>query len=144
MINLEDNNEDLLRDLVKKADLESPSMDFTQNVMMDIKGLSTSASSTSNIAGIGSLWIWVSLAFLAAFAYLVYYFMGNSPTWLVEKYNPVILPVVERIFESFKGFFQTFKVSSFTLVIFGAVVILFIADGVLRKLQIRKNIYFSF
>lgn len=144
MIDFDEQTDDLLRDFVKKSGLESPSKDFTRNVMKEVKNLSTNTANASIPSGLGTLWIWVSVAFLAAIAYLVYYFTGNDSIWLIDKFNPLILPVVERIFGSLKGLFQSFQVSSFTLIIFGAVVILFIVDGVLRKLQIRKNIYFSF
>ncbi|MEZ5198213.1 MAG: hypothetical protein R2764_18035 [Bacteroidales bacterium] len=144
MIDFDEQTDDLIGGLVKKSDLESPSKDFTMNAMREVKYLSTNATNATVNSGLGSLWIWVSLAFLAAIAYLVYYFTGNDSIWIIEKFNPLILPVVERIFGSLKGLFQSFQVSSFTLIIFGVVGILFLADGIVRKLQIRKNIYFSF
>ncbi|OQX73651.1 MAG: hypothetical protein B6D61_12285 [Bacteroidetes bacterium 4484_249] len=141
----EDNiNDDFLKRLVRKADIEKPSIDFTQNVMKEIEVLSQKETISTSIINHLNMWYFIAASGLFALGYLTYYFINSGKSFISQNYDPVIIPVFENILLSFKGLFQSFQISSFTLVIIGAVVFLFVLDRLLRKFQVGKYFYFSF
>ncbi|MCD4681980.1 MAG: hypothetical protein K8R86_01745 [Bacteroidales bacterium] len=144
MINNKNNNDDFLKDIIQKSDIESPSVNFTDNVMNQIQMQEQTVSQLSGkTAGIKNYFFLIA-AGLAAVMYAVYYFISNDISLLPNDFDPILIPVFGKILTSMKELFQSIQISSFTLVIIVAVVGLFIIDRLLRKFQTGKQSYFSF
>ena len=135
MINNKNNNDDFLKDIIQKSDIESPSVNFTDNVMNQIQMQEQTVSQLSGkTAGIKNYFFLIA-AGLAAVMYAVYYFISNDISLLPNDFDPILIPVFGKILTSMKELFQSIQISSFTLVIIVAVVGLFIIDRLLRKFQ---------
>ena len=144
MKNNYNNSDDFLKGLVQKSDIEKPSNNFTQNVMKKIKGLSSKETISASLINHINKWYFIAASGLFALGYLTYYFINSGKSFITQNFDPLIIPVFEKIFSSFKSLFQSFQISSFTLVIIGAVVFLFLIDRLLRKFQAGRYFYFSF
>ncbi len=144
MINGKDKSDNYLRNLVKKADIESPTPNFTDNVMNKILSQEQLESQpTLKIFGIGNYYYLIVVG-LGGIAYAIYYLVSHKISILPESFDPILVPVFGKIFNSVKDLFQSIQISSFTVVIIAAVVGLFIIDRLLRKFQTGKQSYFSF
>ena len=144
MINGKDKSDNYLKNLIKKADIESPSPNFTDNVMNQIQAEQQHVTQTiGKTAGINNYYF-LFAAGLAAVAYAVYYFISNGITLFPGDFDPILVPVFGKILSSMKEMFQSIQVSSFTVVIIVAVIGLFIIDRLLRKFQTGRQTYFSF
>jgi hypothetical protein len=144
MINNKNNTDDFLKDFIQKADLESPSADFTKIVMQKINAAAPEPSfyqqAFQHIKG----WYFLALIGVGALVYTIYYFLNRDPKLLAQDFDPIVLPIFKRIFQSFSGLFHSMQVSSFTVVIILAIVGLFIVDRLISKLKTGRQIYFSF
>lgn len=144
MINNKDKSDNFLRNLIKKAGIESPSPNFTDNVMNQIHAQQQPVEQLSGkTAGIKSYYFLIA-AGLAAVIYAVYYFISNDISLFPGEFDPILIPVFGKILASMKEMFQSIQVSSFTVVIIIAVIGLFIIDRLLRRFQTGKQSYFSF
>ncbi len=144
MINNKNNNDDFLKDMIQKSGIESPSANFTDNVMNQIQMQDQTVSQLSEkTAGIKNYFFLIA-AGLAAVMYAVYYFISNDISLFSGDFDPILIPVFGKILISMKELFQSIQISSFTLVIIVAVIGLFIIDRLLRMFQTGKQSYFSF
>jgi hypothetical protein len=144
MINNKDKSDNFLKNLIKKVGIESPSPDFTDNVLNQIQAQQQSAAQLSGrMAGIKNYYFLIA-AGLAAVIYAVYYFISNDISLFPGEFDPILIPVFGKILASMEDMFQSIQVSSFTVVIIVAVIGLFIIDRLLRRFQAGKQTYFSF
>jgi hypothetical protein len=144
MINGKDKADNYLKNLVQKADLESPSPNFTDNVMHQIQAEHQLSAQITD----GSAWFknyfFLIIAGVAAVSYAIYYMVSNDISIFPGDFDPILVPVFGKILVSLKEMFQSVQVSSFTVVIIVAVLGLFIIDRLLRRFQAGRQTYFSF
>ncbi len=140
MINGKDKSDSYLINLIKKAGPESPSPDFTDNVMNKIQVQQQTAGKATGIKN----YYFLIAAGLAAVIYTVYFFINNDISVFPGEFDPILLPVFGKILISIKEIFQSIRISSFTVVIIIAVIGLFIIDRLLKRFQAGKQTYFSF
>jgi len=144
MINGKDKSENYLKNLVKKADIESPTPNFTDNVMNQIIAQEQLESQPSGKTFGLNNYYYLVIGGLIGVGYAIYYLISHNISILPESFDPILIPVFGKILNSMKDLFQSLQVSSFTVVIIVAVVGLFIIDRLLRRFQTGKQSYFSF
>jgi hypothetical protein len=144
MINHKNNTDDFLKDFLQKADIESPSADFTKIVMRKINDVSPEPSFYQQIILKIKGWYFLALIGGGALVYTMYYFFNRDSKLLARDFDPVVFPIFKRIVQSFSGLFQSMQISSFTVVIILAIVGLFLVDRLISKFKTGKQIYFSF
>lgn len=144
MINGKDKSDNYLKTLVQKADIESPSPNFTDNVMNQIQAEQQPATQLSGNSAWFKNYFFLIVAGVAAVGYAIYYMVSHDISVFPGDFDPIIVPVFGKILLSLKEMFQSVQVSSFTVVIIVAVFGLFIIDRLLRKFQAGKQTYFSF
>jgi len=144
MINHKNNTDDFLKDFIQKADLESPSPNFTKKVMQKINTELPKLSIVQKVIQHIKGWYFLALTGAGALVYTIYYFLNQDSKLLAQDFDPIILPIFKRIFQSFSGIFQSMEISSFTVVIILAIVGLFLLDRLISKLKAGRQIYFSF
>lgn len=143
MINHKNNTDDFLKDFIQKADIESPSPDFTKIVMQKINEVAPQPSFNQQAVQKIKGWYFLALTGAGALVYTIYYFFNQDSKLLAQDFDPIILPIFKRIFQSFSGLFQSMQISSFTVVIILAIVGLFIVDRLISRLKTGRQIYFS-
>jgi len=144
MINGKDKSENYLKNLVKKADIESPSPGFTDGIMNQIQAQEQDVPQASHkTAGIKNYYFLIA-AGLVGVGYAIYYLISHNISILPENLDPILLPVFGKILTSITNLFQSIQISSFTVVIIVAVIGLFIIDRLLRRFQAGKQSYYSF
>jgi hypothetical protein len=143
MINGKDKSENYLKNLVKKADIESPTPNFTDHVMNQILAQEQMEAEPSRKTFEIKNYYFPIVAGLGGIAYAIYYMVSHNISILSESFNPILIPIFSKIFNSIKDIFQSIQISSFTIIIIVAVVGLFIIDRLLRRFQ-GKQSYFSF
>lgn len=144
MINGKDKSENYLKNLVKKADIESPAPSFTDNVMDQIIAQEQLKSQPSGKTFGLNNYYYLIIGGLIGVGYAIYYMVSHNISILPNSFDPILIPVFGKIFNSIKDLFQSLEISSFTVVIIVAVVGLFIIDRLLRRFQTGKQSYFSF
>lgn len=144
MINGKDKSDNYLKTLVQKADIESPSPNFTDNVMNQIQAEQQPATQLSGNSAWFKNYFFLMIAGIAAVSYAIYYMVSHDISVFPGDFDPILVPVFGKILLSLKVMFQSVQVSSFTVVIIVAVFGLFIIDRLLRKFQAGKQTYFSF
>jgi hypothetical protein len=144
MINNKNNTDDFLKDFLQKADTESPSADFTEIVMQKINEASPQLSLYQLLLQKIKGWYFLAIVGAGALVYTILYFLKRDSQLLSEDFNPLILPIFKRIFQSFYGLFHSMQISSFTIVIILAIVGLFLVDRLISKLRTGRQIYLSF
>ena len=144
MINGKDKSDNYLKNLVKKADLESPPPNFTDKVMHQIQVQHQSVTQPSFKSTWFKDYFFLIIAGLAAVGYAIYYLVVNDISIFPGEFDPVLLPVFGKILLSLKEMFQAVQISSFTVVIIVAVIGLFIIDRLLKRFQAGRQTYFSF
>jgi len=144
MINGKDKSDNYLKSLVQKADIESPSPSFTDNVMHQIQAEQQPDTQLSGSSAWFKNYFFLIIAGVAVVGYAIYYMVNNNISIFPGDFDPILIPVFGKILLSLKEMFQSVQVSSFTVVIIVAVFGLFIIDRLLRKFQAGKQTYFSF
>ena len=144
MINHKNNTDDFLKDFIQKAELESPSPDFTRNYMKNIHEPAPEPSLYQELLRYIKGWYFLALTGAGALVYTIYYFLNQDSKLLTQDFDPIIFPIFKRIFQSFTGLFQSMQISSFTVVIILAIVGLFLIDRLISKFKTGRQIYFSF
>lgn len=144
MINYNDNTDKFLKDFIQKAEKESPSADFTKNVMHKISESISEPSYIRQILQKINGWYFLLLSGSGATLYVFYYFFLTDTKLFSEKFDPIVLPIFKKLFLSFTGFFNSMQISSFTVVIILAIVGLFLVDRLISKIKTGRQIYFAF
>ena len=144
MINGKDKSDNYLKTIVQKADIESPSPNFTDNVMNQIWAEQQPATRLAGNSAWFKNYFFLIVAGVAAVGYAFYYMVSHDISILPGDFDPILIPVFGKILLSLKVMFQSVQVSSFTVVIIVAVFGLFIIDRLLRKFQAGKQTYLSF
>jgi len=144
MINHKNRTDDFLKEFLQKADIESPSADFTKNVMHRINKVSPEPSFVQQLNQKIKGWYFLAVIGAGALIYTFYYFLNRDTGLLSEDFDPLIFPIFKRIIQSFSGLFQSMQISSFTIVIILAILGLFIVDRLISKLKTGRQVYFSF
>lgn len=130
-----------IRAVFQKSGLETPSAEFTSEVMQKIGELDpeieSSAESTSRN------WIWgIAIAAMAFIGLAIaYYFNVNI---LPEGFKDMVTPIFGGLIGSFKGIFNGISVSSTTVVIILGFLVLLGIERLLNKFNITRNFYLSF
>ncbi len=143
MINHKNNTDDFLKDFLQKADIESPSADFTKIVMHKVNAVAVQPSFYQQLLQKIKGWYLLALAGTGAVIYAIRYLLQSDSKLLSEDFNPLILPVFKKMFLSFSGLFQSMQVSSFTIVIIAAIVGLVLIDRLISKIKAGRQIYLS-
>jgi len=144
MINGKDKSDNYLKTIIQKADIESPSPNFTDNVMNQIRAEQQPATQLAGNSAWFKNYFFLIVAGVAAVGYAFYYMVSHDISILSGDFDPILIPVFGKILLSLKVMFQSVQVSSFTVVIIIAVFGLFIIDRLLRRFQAGKQTYFSF
>ncbi len=143
-MNKEQNNyESNFRELFQRTGLEKPSDGFTGNVLQKIEQLQTQEEKILEEKDIWSRWILIALTavILTTGGFILYYY---NISLIPDNLEPSILPVFNKIKETFSSIFQSVEISSITIVIFSGFIALVALERILNKLKITRNIYFSF
>jgi len=143
MINHKNSSDDFLKDFLQKADIESPSGDFTRLVMQKINESAQEPSLYQQIILKIKGWYFLAIIGAGALAYTMFYFFNRDSKLLARDFDPIVFPIFKRIVQSLSGLFQSMEISSFTLVIILAIAGLFIVDRLISKLKTGRQIYFS-
>jgi len=142
MINHKNSSGDFLKNFLQKADIESPSGDFTRLVMKKVNESVQEPSFYQQVVLKIKGWYFLAIIGFGALAYTMYYFFNQESKLFSQDFDPII-PIFKRIFQSFSGLFQSMEISSFTVVIFLAIAGLFLVDRLISKLKTGRQIYFS-
>jgi hypothetical protein len=142
MINHKNNTDDFLKDFIQKAENESPSANFTKNVMHKISEAGTEPSFISQILPKIKGWYFLILAGSAVTIYTLYYFLRIDAKFFLKDFDPIVYPVFKKVLQSFAGLFNSMQISSFTIVIILAIIGLFLVDRIINKIKTGKQIYF--
>ncbi len=137
-----DKSDQFLKDLVQKTDLEKPSLNFTQHVMKAVEPLTIkNEESVFALSVLAKRWYLAGIAGIVAIVSVAFYLVSNHIRILSDEYDPLIFPVFKKVFSSFRDLFHTFQVSSFTLIIIGAILLLILIDLLLRKIQANRQTF---
>jgi hypothetical protein len=142
MINHKDNTDEFLKNFLQKAERESPSSDFTKNVMHTISESGTEPSFIRQILQKVIGWYFLVLAGTGATFYIFYYFFLSDTKFFPESFDPIVYPIFKKILQSFSGLFNSIQISSFTVVIILAIIGLFLVDRIINKIKTGRQIYF--
>jgi hypothetical protein len=129
-----------LKYLIRKAGLINPSPDFTQRVMEKIHQMPVEKIQPDFKADWIKDWVFFSsLGVAGALATAWYFFSYNSSLLFVWPKNEY-WPLFQKITDNLSSIFSSFRVSSITVAVIGAILLIFIADIVIKKVQSdRKN-----
>jgi predicted neutral ceramidase superfamily lipid hydrolase len=144
MINHKNNTDDFFKDFIQKAEIESPSADFTSRVMQKINEVAPEPSLSSKLIKHIKSWYFIAMAFIFGIAYTLYYFTDGKWELVATDFDPVIFPIFKKIFVSLTGLFHSIQISSFTIVVILSIAALFIIDRLLNKFRTGRQTYFSF
>jgi hypothetical protein len=142
MINHKNNTDDFLKNFIQKAENESPSADFTKNVMHKISEVVQEPSLIQQILQNIKSWYFLILAGTGATIYTLNYFFRSDAKIFLKEFDPIVFPIFKRILQSFAGLFNSMQISSFTIVIILAIIGLFLVDRILNKVKSGRQIYF--
>jgi hypothetical protein len=134
-----DNIEHRLKELFTKHGKLNPHDGFTDRVMGKINDLPIPAVSSSFAKEGKSNWIILTSVSVIALIALIYYFSMTGVSFFSVEFKPVLLPVFEKLFTSFKGLLGSFKISSVTIIIILSIISVFAADQLIRRFQSHKN-----
>ena len=143
MMNNKDNPDQFLKELVQKTEVEKTSQNFTQNVMREVKILASmnNEKSSFSFSDLVNKWYLAGTAGVFAIAYLIYFIISNNIKIISKEYDPMIIPVFKKIFSTFRDLFHSFQISSFTIMIIGAILLLFLIDRLLKKFLADKHTF---
>ena len=143
MINHKNNSDDFLKDLLQKADTESPSGDFTRLVMQKVNESVQEPTFYQQVVLKIKGWYFLAIIGFGALAYTMYYFFNTDSELITQDFDPIFFPIFKSIVQSLSGLFESMEISSFTVVIFLAIAGLFLVDRLISKLKTGRQIYFS-
>ena len=130
-----------LKYLMRKAGLINPSPDFTHRVMEKIHQMPVEKIQP----GLKADWIkdWVSFSSLgfAGVLAMAWYFISYNNNLLFVWPKNEYWPLFENITDSLFAIFSSFRVSSITVAVIGAILLVFIADIVIKKVQTDRRNY---
>lgn len=130
------------RKLITESDMESPSNEFTANVMGRIEKLNAAAETSTEDSQL-SRWYWsIGITLLVVLGFSIMYIFDVN--FLPKEIKPILSPVFAGVFNSFKDIFASVEVSSTTIVIILGFILLVVLERVLNKLKLTKNFYLSF
>jgi len=139
---MNDNHDIKFRKLFQKTGLDSPSPEFTPELMKKIEQLEQSSAFSSDKNALNS-WYWgIFIAILTSIGLSIMYYYNIS--LLPDSFKSILSPVFESIYHSFKSIFETIRISSTTLVIIVGFVSIVGIERILNKLKVTKKIFFSF
>jgi len=142
MINgTEEYHSNKLKEIIKKSGIEMPSDQFTGNVMKSLRGAVSENLIEKNPAlTFPGLLIGISIALLIAA--LIYFFMYYGNFLLVKEFDPIFTPVLKDFYQYIAEIFNSFRVSSITIVIIGGCLVLIGLDYFFRRLNLFRKTYF--
>jgi hypothetical protein len=144
MTNNHIHNDDFIRKLIQKSDPENPSSSFTEDVMKKIEMLDDQKQESKSFTFNFNYWYFVAAIGMIGVLYVVYYFLSRENILAFQNFDPAVMPFIEGILKSFSGIFESFKISSLTIIIIAAIAMLFVIDQVLRRSQAGKYFNFTF
>jgi hypothetical protein len=131
-----------LKNFFKRTGLLDPSPDFTQKVMGRIHQLPVEIAQAGKISEGTKDWVlFLAMGVVGVLATVWYFLSYNNIFSDIPK--PEYWPLFEKITDSLSGIFSSFRVSSITVSVIAAIILVFAADFAIKKLQsIRKNYLF--
>lgn len=143
---MKDNTDKYLKEIIKDIKLESPSKDFTKNVMnkISLEGKTVTEIKSSFFKKNKFILIF-SITFISIFL-IVYFFTDNQDLSILDKINFDLSGL--SFFEKLRDFFKVgIKLSSGYLIIPASVFMLFFLDYLIPKIgkmQIDNNLKLFF
>jgi hypothetical protein len=132
---MKDNNitqDDFFKKLVGETKLESPSVDFTKRVMLDIENLSSEPVSITGFL-ISKIWYLILAVMIVVVIAGVLYFTPGSREVILKEYRPLLFDIPQLVINNFRNLFSSVKLSSVTVVILISIASVFAADQFIRK-----------
>jgi hypothetical protein len=129
-----------LKSFLRKAGLNNPSADFTQSVMEKIHQMPVEKIQPGMQTDRFKEWVLFSSLGVTGALAITWYFITYSSSlffdWPITEYWPLL----KKLTDSLSAIFSSFQVSSITVAVIGAILLVFIADMIIAKLQSdRKN-----
>jgi|GEM_PF-2564522 len=143
MINNKPYQEELIRELVSKSDLEEAPEGFTENLMRKIK-LEGSVDGPPLSTRMDWKLFWLITTSIGASAALVIFYVLPALDLSQGDFLSYLGPVTGKLFQNFREMLTGFRVSSITIIIIVAVFALIILDTVLKHFTSFRFRLFSF
>ncbi len=124
--------DDFLKKLFGNIKIESPSIDFTQRVMIDIEDLSDENISLKELIR-SKVWYLILAIMVVIVIAGVLYFTPGSREAISQEYRPMLFDVPQIVINNFRNLFSSIKLSSVTVVILISIGSIFIADQFIRR-----------
>ncbi|MCB2221520.1 MAG: hypothetical protein KQI35_14065 [Bacteroidetes bacterium] len=127
------NTENNLKKIFKAHGTVEPKTDITEQIMRSIQGIPIETAAERKEMG----WYRWALVItgVISIAGLIYYFIFGNGHSVMGEFNPILIPVFKNIWINLKEVFDSFKVSSITIVILAGMVSLFMIERLLKKIQ---------
>lgn len=127
-------NEDILKHLIEKTELEKPSEDFTQRVISSLNIQTEEKRSFAFIPDIGwKYWVLIGLALVTLVFFVFFVDFSFFQNYFNFSNAGKVLGYSSGLFESFKQLFSGINISSISIIIIASLIGLVVLDRVLRK-----------
>jgi len=132
--------ENFLRELIQKSDLETPSPDFTLNIMAGIKY----ADSKSYYLNIQKSTFYLIPALSGVILTISWFLFPYIKDFLMKYFDPFFVSFLKGVLHNFSDLFQQVHISSTTIAIIISILGLFAFDIFFNKNRVWKKYFFSF
>ncbi|MCD4746879.1 MAG: hypothetical protein K8R58_11330 [Bacteroidales bacterium] len=139
MINNKHNTDDFLKDLIQKTDIESPSDDFTNNIMAKIQPDTETEIITSKIRINIKSWHIAAFSILISLIFLIFYFWPLNNILPENNYFSFLVPIGEKIISLLLEPIANIKISSTTIIVIIAILSLLFVDKLIKRLSFNKT-----
>jgi hypothetical protein len=130
-----------LKYLMRKAGLINPSPDFTHRVMERIHQMPVEKTQISLKADWIKDWVFFSSLGIAGALATAWYFISYNNNLLFVWPKNEYWPLFEKITDSLSAIFSSFRVSSITVAVIGAILLVFVTDLVIKKIQSFRKVF---
>jgi hypothetical protein len=131
------NTEDHLKKIFKAHGTIEPKVDMTEQIMRSIQGIPLESSIERKEMG-WYRWALIITGIISIGGLIYYFIFGNGHS-VIGEFNPILLPVFKNIWINLQEVFDSFEVSSITIVILAGLFSLFMIERLLRKIQSGKG-----
>jgi len=141
-MNIEQNkSDDIFRPLFESEGIQSPSPDFTNNIISKINAVESIKVQTSNQKYPLYIWLLSLLGVAIAITTLIWLSNYGYIQLIPENFEFVLIPMFKSVVFSFKEIFASISISSTTVAIVAALTILIVFERILKFTAIGKNNY---
>lgn len=139
MINNKHNTDDFLKDLIQKTDIESPSDDFTNNIMAKIQPDTETEIITSKIRINIKSWHIAAFSILISLIFLIFYFWPLNNILPENNYFSFLVPIGEKIISLLLEPIANIKISSTTIIVIIAILSLLFVDKLIKRFTFNRT-----